>query len=205
VDAAADLMYASGVAGTSLDAVMAASGTSKSQLYHYFADKDDLVAAVIALQTERVLQSQEPQLHHLDSMPGLRAWADAVVASQARQECVGGCPVGSLAAELADSPRARTLLAASFEQWESFLVAGFTAMQERGELVPDVDPHDLATSVMAALQGGLLLADITRTTRPLRLALDLALERIASLHRPPRSGPSRRAAAATSARTPRRS
>jgi TetR/AcrR family transcriptional repressor of nem operon len=37
---------------------------------------------------------------------------------------------------------------------------------------------DLATTLVAALQGGLLLAQATRSTRPLELALDAALERI---------------------------
>ena len=60
VEAAADLIYAHGVEQTSLDDVMAASGVSKSQLYHYFADKDALVLDVIARQTERVLDAQRP-------------------------------------------------------------------------------------------------------------------------------------------------
>ena len=38
VEAAADLIYARGVEQTSLDEVMATSGVSKSQLYHYFAE-----------------------------------------------------------------------------------------------------------------------------------------------------------------------
>ena len=51
VEAAADLIYAHGVERTSLDEVMAASGVSKSQLYHYFADRDALVLEVIARQS----------------------------------------------------------------------------------------------------------------------------------------------------------
>jgi AcrR family transcriptional regulator len=72
VEAAADLIYAHGVERTSLDDVMAASGVSKSQLYHYFADKDALVLEVIARQTERVLDAQRPHLEALDSLPALR-------------------------------------------------------------------------------------------------------------------------------------
>jgi len=60
VEAAADLVYERGVAATSLDDIMAASRTSKSQLYHYFADKDALICAVIVRQTERVLDGQDP-------------------------------------------------------------------------------------------------------------------------------------------------
>src|ERR1700747_2856696 len=77
VEAAADLIYAHGVEQTSLDDVMAASGVSKSQLYHYFADKDALVLDVIARQTERVL-AQRPHLEALDSLPALNAWRNAI-------------------------------------------------------------------------------------------------------------------------------
>ena len=48
LQAAADLMRANGVAATTLDEVRVASGTSKSQLYRHFPDKDALVHAVIA-------------------------------------------------------------------------------------------------------------------------------------------------------------
>jgi len=178
VEAAADLVFAGGVAETSLDAVLAASGTSKSQLYHYFADKDDLVLAVIDRQTERVLAAQEPLLHQLDSMAGLRRWRDAIVKLQRQRHCVGGCPIGSLAAELAGAERPRARLAGSFARWQSYLEVGFTAMRDRGELRPGVEPADLAAAVMTALQGGLLLTDTTRSTRPLELALDMALTHV---------------------------
>src|SRR5436309_3423758 len=77
VEAAADLIYAHGVERTSLDDVMAASGVSKSQLYHYFADKDALVLDVIARQTERVLDAQRPHLEALDLLPASAATATA--------------------------------------------------------------------------------------------------------------------------------
>ena len=47
---------------------MAASGVSKSQLYHYFADKEALIREVIAFQTERVLKAQQPHLDALHSL-----------------------------------------------------------------------------------------------------------------------------------------
>ena len=53
VGAAADLVYRRGASATSLEDIMEASATSKSQLYHYFADKDALMRAVIELQTRR--------------------------------------------------------------------------------------------------------------------------------------------------------
>src|SRR3569833_666463 len=79
VEAAAALMFEHGVAGTSMDDVKAKAGVSSSQLYHYFADKLALVSAVIAHQTDAVLDGQQPYLAKIDSMPALRAWRDALV------------------------------------------------------------------------------------------------------------------------------
>src|SRR6266851_8268465 len=74
VAAAASLVYERGFAGTSLDDVMAATGTSKSQLYHYFADKDALICEVIQAQLGRIIAAQEAGLHEVSSWEGLQRW-----------------------------------------------------------------------------------------------------------------------------------
>ena len=108
VEAATGLVRAHGVASTSLDAVLAASNTSKSQLYHYFADKDDLVLAVVQRQTECVLAAQETLLRKFNSLAGLRRWRDALVELSRKNDGAGGCPLGSLVPELAEySPPGR--------------------------------------------------------------------------------------------------
>ena len=179
VDAAAGLMHERGVAGTSLDDVRAATGTSKSQLYHYFADKSALVRAVVERQVAHVLAAQSPELDRLDSMSALRAWRDRVVALNAEVACAGGCPLGRLASELAETdPAARTALVAGFTQWQGRLTAGLRTMQERGDLPDDADPSALALGLLAAAQGGLLLGQASRTTTPLEVGLDLALHGI---------------------------
>lgn len=180
VQAAADLILARGIAGTSLDDVRAATGTSKSQLYHYFADKADLLRAVVAAQTERVLQAQRPLLESLDSWAGLQRWSEAAVsaagAALARGDTRSGCPIGSLVIELADTDSAaRDALASAFARWESYLATGLTAMRDRGELIPGANPAELAVATIASLQGGILLAQAAHSTQPLRQALEAAL------------------------------
>ena len=181
IRATADLIWKRGVAGTSLDDVRAATGTSKSQLYHYFADKASLLREVVTVQTERVLDAQRPTLDRLDSWKALERWCDEVVAGRARQGCRGSCPIGSLVTQLAETDAvARADLAAAFERWERYLVAGLAAMQDRGDLVPDANPSEMAVATMASLQGGLLLAQAARSTQPLRIALDAALRHLRS-------------------------
>ncbi|WP_198290250.1 TetR/AcrR family transcriptional regulator [Methylosinus sp. LW4] len=179
VDAAAALIHAHGVDRTTLDDVMAEAEVSKSQLYHYFTDKEALVLEVIALQTERVMEAQRPHLGALDSLSALQAWRDAIV----RRYEVGdgnGCPLGTLASELAnDSEPARKRLVAGFSLWSGSIEQGFAKMRERGELAAAADPHELATATLCAVQGGLLLAKTIRSSGPLKIAIDMAIDNVA--------------------------
>jgi AcrR family transcriptional regulator len=182
VATAAALIYARGAGATSTDEVQTAAGVSASQLYHYFGDKRTLVRAVIAHQTDAVLKAQEPYLGRLDSLAGLRAWRDFVVDVARANDCAGGCPIGSLASELAESEaETRADLANGFRRWEAVLHAGLRRMQERGELAPEADPDRLALALLAAVQGGLLLSQTQRRTAPLEAALDTVLDQIAAL------------------------
>jgi AcrR family transcriptional regulator len=175
-------MFEHGVAGTSTEDVQAAAGVSTSQIYHYFGDKRMLVRAVIAYQTEAVLGVQQPLLSRLDSLDALGAWRDFVVELQRKHGCAGGCPIGSLGSELADSdPEARAEVAAGFARWEQAIRDGLRAMHSRGELRAEVDPDVLALATLAALQGGLLLTQIRRDTRALEAALDTVIDHIGSL------------------------
>lgn len=137
VEAAADLIYASGVERVSLDEVMEASRTSKSQLYHYFSDRDELVREVIEYQTSRILQTNAAHLGPLDSFEGLHAWRDAMVTANRLGGGVGGCPIGSLANELAaQSEGARRLLYQSFASWSAVIESGLSRMKESGRIKP---------------------------------------------------------------------
>jgi TetR/AcrR family transcriptional regulator, transcriptional repressor for nem operon len=182
VAAAADLMFEQGVAGTSLQDVQQAARVSGSQMYHYFGDKASLTHAVIARQGETLLARQQPWLSRMDSLPGIRAWRDFVVSATRRHECRGGCQIGSLASELSDlDPVARSDLAATFQRWISAIRDGLQAMQDRGELRADADVGQLACALMAAAEGGLLLAKAQRDVAPLEAALDTMIAHIASL------------------------
>lgn len=193
VDAAADLIYERGAAAVTLDDLREASGTSKSQLYHYFEDRNDLVRAVVECQRQRVLAFHRSLLGSMTGWDDLERWRDGVVATQAARHARGGCPLGSLANELSElDDAARVQLAGAFGEWEQLIAQGLARMISSGLLSPDADPSDLALGVMASLQGGLLLSEIERTTRPLEVALDAALDYLRSLGAPPREASSRR-------------
>ena len=73
-------------------------------------------------------------------------------------------------------PRARDLIAAGFEKWQAAISQGLRGLHDAGYLPSGTDPDDLAVTLLAALQGGLLLAQVERETRPLETAIDTVLE-----------------------------
>jgi AcrR family transcriptional regulator len=173
LQAASRLVAARGVAAVSLEDVEREAGVGRSQLYHYFDGRDDLLRAVIDITTDAVLGAQDGLLDQLDSFEAIDRWFDALVALQEQRGAAGGCPIGSLVGQLAerDEPT-RASLVDGFERWERPLVEGLTRMRERGALRADVDVRELADVTMAAIQGGLLLTQVRRDPRQLRSALD---------------------------------
>lgn len=181
LDAAADLFYMQGVEVTSIDDVIDASGTGKSQIYHYFGPnpKTELVEAVVEFQIERVLSEQGRFLENMQTMRGLERWRDSVVVSVRGPRGAHGCPIGSLASELADrSETARVKLDQAFTVWEQWLRVGLERMQEAGELRQDANIDALAVGLMAAVQGGYLLSQTRRDGRAMAMALDMALDSV---------------------------
>jgi TetR/AcrR family transcriptional regulator, transcriptional repressor for nem operon len=180
VAAASQLITERGVAETSVDDVIQRAGVSKSQLYHYFDDRAELLRAVVAHNADGVLDDLPP----LDSWKGIRAWLDSLVALQVERRACGGCPVGSLVGQLAESdPQARLALADSFERWQAHLSRGLRSLQRSGKLDADVDVDRLATATLAAIQGGLVLTQTTRDPTRLGAALDAAYAHLRA-HRP---------------------
>lgn len=184
VEAAAELMFVNGVAGSTLEHVRDAAGVSSSQIYHYFADKDALVTAVVEYQNNAVVGEQEDAFATLDNIAALRAWGDAVVAHQQRINCTGGCPIAALGSQLGELDHdARSGVSAGFHRWQAAILQGLVAMQTNGTLPAKVDVEKLATAMLASLQGGLLLSQMHRNAEPLKAALDTAIDHIESLSR----------------------
>jgi TetR/AcrR family transcriptional regulator, transcriptional repressor for nem operon len=166
LDAAGELFYRQGVTATGLDQIVAASGTGKGQLYHYFAGKRELTHAVIERQVETIVAHQQARL---ESVADLRGWAAELIAAYTTGDHPLRCPLGALAAELAESdPDAREALARGFARWTQALAA---ALRRIGDPAPDTR----ATALLAAYQGGLLLSQAQGDIAPLRTALDVAL------------------------------
>ncbi|MGB6207023.1 TetR/AcrR family transcriptional regulator [Mycobacterium sp.] len=161
-----------GVRTTTLDEIGAASGVGRGQLYHFFASKADLVADVVSLQVERVIASMQPSFAEMSTAADVRAWCDDAVRVYASSTDPIRCPIGSLVHELdQDDGPARDALKAGFARWEALFAEGLRRVADNGGLLADTDPAMLAGGLLAAYQGGVLLADASGDVEPLRRAL----------------------------------
>ena len=189
IKAAAALMYERGVRATGLEDVLVDSGSGKSQFYHYFSSKDDLVAAVLEYQLLTVLG--ELGEFRLDTWSGIRTWFDTLLEGQ-EQRGFRGCPVGSLAVELSACGADMQLrVDDAFSRWESGLARGLTSMKARRALDRSARPEVLAEATLAAIQGGYLLSTAHHDIGPMRTALATAYNQLRASRPPSKSRPKR--------------
>jgi AcrR family transcriptional regulator len=175
VERAAELIAERGVAGMSLDEVLAAAGAGKSQLYHYFAGRDELVEAAVAHRCGQVLAELTQALGSVASLAELETMLAGFVVSF-EETGLPGCPIGSLASEVAErNDGARLQAAAAFDAWEGLFADALQRMRRRGELRANASPAVLATALLASIEGGLLLSQTRKHPESLRVAVQAAL------------------------------
>jgi TetR/AcrR family transcriptional repressor of nem operon len=169
LEVATRLMALQGYHRTALDDVLRESGAGKGNFYHYFRSTEDLGYAIV----DRILGQFEartltPIFGGQDGPPLARVerFLDQILATQRARNGVGGCPLGNLAAELADAHEGfRQRLARAFERWRECLGAALARAQADGALAADVEADGLARFLVAGLEGAILLTKVQKDIR----------------------------------------
>lgn len=166
LEVATGLIAAQGFHRTSLDDVLRQSGAGKGNFYHYFHSKEDLGYAILdRLLTRFEARTLAPIFGDggRDPLGQVEAFLDEILATQRARNCVGGCPLGNLATELADAHEGfRQRLAAGFERWRQCLAGALTRAQALGTLAPEVEPAGLAHFLVAGIEGAILLTKVQK-------------------------------------------
>jgi TetR/AcrR family transcriptional regulator, transcriptional repressor for nem operon len=178
VERAAELFAERGIASTTVDEVLAAAGAGKGQFYHYFSGRDELAAAAVGYRCAQVVGGLAQALGGVSSLAGLEEALAGFVAGF-EEAGLPGCPIGTLAAEVAGrNEAARLQAAAGFDAWEQLLEDALERMRERGELRADAEPAVLATGLLACIEGGMVLSQARKDMASLRVAVDAGLAQV---------------------------
>jgi hypothetical protein len=143
---------------------------------------------VIAWQAERVLTfHRSERFAGFDNLDAFRAWADFYVGyERAYQE---GCTLGSLASEIIKTDLdIHDELVSAFDQWRDIFRDGIERMQQLNRISTEADPKQLANLLLAAFQGGMLLAQVARDIAPLKDALQTAIDYVQTFATAPDAG-----------------
>lgn len=186
VEAAAALIRDRGFRATSVGDILARTGLPKGSLYHHFESKEQIGYAVLARWRDDMQARLLGPLLAEDGAPPLDRVTRALATVQTELEgegCRGGCLLGTLAAELADVHEGfRARLSEAFAGYADAFAAPLRRAVAEGTLRPGTDAAALATFLVAALEGGVLLAKVHRSPAPLATALDVARAHL-ELHR----------------------
>ncbi|WP_410655540.1 TetR/AcrR family transcriptional regulator [Amycolatopsis sp. lyj-112] len=161
LDSAAELFHQQGYHATGLNQLVAAGGAPKGSLYFHFpGGKEQLATEAIRQSAERLCdQLRTVVASSPDVVTGIENVIEALATSLEESNFQRGCPLATVALDVAgESEAIRQACADGYNSWHT-LIAGALDSDKADEL---------ATVVLAAIEGGLLLAKTLRTAAPLR-------------------------------------
>jgi TetR/AcrR family transcriptional repressor of nem operon len=172
VEAAAPIFNQHGYEGSSLTALMEATGLKKGGIYRHFASKEELAAVAFDYTWEAAWNAR---LLHVDEKANGIEKLKQLIANfvDHRSPVAGGCPILNTATDADDgNPVLRARVAKALRSWLSRLQVIVEQAQQRRETRPRVDPNAVSTPIVTSLEGALMISRIHRN--------DEALQRVQS-------------------------
>ncbi len=161
---AATLFRRQGYAATGWRQIIAESGTPwGSQAHHFPGGKEQLGVEAIVQAGETYARTLRSALAGGDPAGAIELWSKVAAHELQRSGWADGCPIATVALETSHTS---TPLAAACDaaltSWVSILIDAFVAAG-----MDSNDAKPLATLVLAAIEGSLLLARARRSSEPL--------------------------------------
>jgi TetR/AcrR family transcriptional regulator, lmrAB and yxaGH operons repressor len=164
------LIRQQGYSATGLNQIVAQAGAPKGSLYFHFpGGKEELAAAAVDRFAERLTERLDTELESAETVvDAVTALFDAYIEHVEKTEFVDGCAVAAVAIEA--SPAHERLVAAvsnALDGWTGRIEA---ALVEEGH--DPVESRDLATLVIATLEGAIVMAKGARSSQALVASRD---------------------------------
>jgi AcrR family transcriptional regulator len=174
--ATATLMQRHGVAGTGIAEILATSGVTRRSIYLNFpGGKAELVAAATRAAGDEMTTTLRGYMDEPDPIGAFsRMWSEVLVST----DFEGGCPIVAAASSRDESPEGASAAADVFAEWGQLL-----ADRLRKDGIKAAAAQSLSTTIVAAVEGAVILSRAARSTKPLEQATK-HLNELISQHRP---------------------
>ena len=168
VAAAAPIFNQHGFEGSSLNDLMEATGLRKGGIYRHFSSKEELAAEAFDYTWHAVWKAR---MHNVDEKPTGIEKLKQLIANfvSIRSPVAGGCPVLNTAVDTDDgNPILRARAADALKFWLNRLQRIVARAAQDGELKATVDPVNVATFIVASLEGALMISRLQGSDKALR-------------------------------------
>ncbi len=169
-------MQRHGVAGTGIADILDTSGVTRRSIYLNFpGGKSELVTAATRAAGEEMTNTIRENVDAPNPIAAFASmWSDVL----ADTDFEGGCPIMAAACSGDEAPHAKEAAADVFADWGRLL----TERLVRDGIRDDV-ARSLGTTIVASLEGAVILARAARSTEPLTQVAH-HLEELIATHRP---------------------
>ncbi|MEU1335166.1 TetR/AcrR family transcriptional regulator [Streptomyces sp. NPDC005865] len=155
IESTRELLWERGYVGTSPKAIQQHAGAGQGSMYHHFAGKPDLALAAIRRTAEEMRAAAEAVL----AGPG-SAYARVEAYLLRERDVLKGCPVGRLTMDpdIIASDELRAPVTQTLDWLRDRIAAILEEGRAQGEFSAALDARDVASAVVATVQGGYVLA-----------------------------------------------
>lgn len=150
-----------GYEGASVNDLVAAAGVPKGSFYNHFASKEALAVEHV----QRYIDDLELEAlvgHDGPAIPALREHFEHRIAARVATGIENGCLLGNFSTGVPiDCVELRAAVETGFTRWQDSVAAVLRRGQERNELDAETSADDLASYLIAALEGSIATAKIS--------------------------------------------
>ncbi len=150
-----------GFQNTSINEIIAATGVKKGNLYYHFPSKEELGLAVLLDAQQEFFTILDDSLTGDNPVLRIINSCNSIMAMMEQTNFVGGCLFGNTALEMTGStPRFGTIIQEVFSRWTGSIEHELRQAFASGLLNNPIPPDALSTSIVAALEGGIMLSRV---------------------------------------------
>lgn len=161
LECAFELFHERGIHATSVDDILKKSGAGKSQFYHYFKNKQDIIHELLQF-VYQVIKDGQTHFKPIHTWDDFRKWLDETIEKQEEYGCRRACPIGQIVCQLSDDDALlRQDIKLVFDVMKDYPKGFFIGLQARGELVDGASPDEMADMCIATTQGAALFAKVS--------------------------------------------
>ena len=165
LETTAPIFNKKGYAGTSMSDLTEATGLTKGSIYGNFANKEEVALAAFDYNSAKVRKQIQERIQKANTYyDKLLVYAQVYHSFTRASFPAGGCPILNTAVDADDTnPLLKDKAAQAVLRWKKSIENLIQAGIEAGEFKEDADISGTALSMIALIEGGIMIAKVTNT------------------------------------------